>query len=367
MRKKAAQKRGLLWYFISVYDILNSNNVFERGQGMYYLQIENLHEGMTLAKSVIGEDGNKLVGEGVTLSANILKRMNALGFQGAYIESPEFEDIVIADIIPDSLRAQAFEALYKHDINRAAAIAVKIAEEIKYKNVLKLDLLDIKNKKNYIFKHCVSVAVYAIVIGVGYGLNIEQLDNLAVAGLLHDIGKLDIRKKVLNANHVYSEKEMDEMKKHPLNAYETLKDYPMISSVTRNSILFHHENIDGSGYYGITGEKIGVFPRILRVADTYDALTAQREYRKAVSPADAIEYIMGNAGTLFDKSIVEIFIKRFPIYPVGFTYRLSNQEIAVIVNNEINPMRPIVRTLAGKEINLAEEVAYRSVMIQDMM
>lgn len=334
---------------------------------MYYLQIENLQEGMMLAKPIIGEDGNKLVGAGVTLSANILKRMDALGFQGAYIEAPEFEDIVVTDIIPDALRAQAFDALYKKDINRAAAIAVKIAEEIKYKNVLKLDLLDIKNNKNYTFKHCVSVAVYAIVIGVGYGLNIEQLDNLAVAGLLHDIGKLEIRKKVLNAKHNYNEKEMDEMKKHPLNAYETLKDYPMISSVTRNSILFHHENMDGSGYYGLAGEKIGVFPRILRVADTYDALTARRDYRNPQSPADAIEYIMSHAGTLFDKNIVEIFIKRFPIYPVGFTYRLSNQEIAVIVNNEINPMRPIIRTMEGKDINLAEEAAYRSVMIQKMM
>lgn len=334
---------------------------------MHYLRIENLEAGMKLAKPIVGEDGSMLVGQGVTISPVILKRMTGMGFQGAYIDTPGLEDIVVYDVIPDELRAKAFDALYRGDIMSCVSIAKVMVQEIRYKETLKLDLLDIKNDKNYIFKHCVSVAVFSIVLGVGCGLNEEQLNNLAVAGLLHDIGKLEVKKKVLNSKHIFNEKEMDEMKKHPMNAYEMLKDYPGLTSVTRNSILFHHENLDGTGYYGITGEKLGIFPRILRITDTYDAMTAQRKYRDAMTPADTIEFIMSNVNTFFDKDIVDVFVKEFPIYPVGFTLKLSNGEIAAVVSNAGNSLRPLLKTLDGKTIDLANDSKYRSVLIEKMI
>lgn len=334
---------------------------------MQYLRIEHLKAGMPLAKSIIGDNGSLLVKSGNTISETVLKRMISMGFQGAYIDIPTFSDIIVEDVISDDIRAAAFNALRQQHIVEAVQVAKKMVQELKYKETLKLDLLDIKNDKNYIYKHCVSVAVFSIVLGIGLGLNEEQLENLSVAGLLHDLGKLEVKKKVLNAKHVYNTKEMDEMKKHPMNAYEMLKDYPFISSVSRNSILFHHENLDGTGYYQISGEKLGLFPRILRVADTYDALTAQRQYREAQSPADAIEYIMGNVGTLFDKDVVDIFVKRFPVYPIGFTVRLSNDELAVVVSNASNPLRPHVRLMDGTDIDLALDPSYRSILIKELM
>lgn len=334
---------------------------------MQYLRIEHLSPGMQLAKPIVGEDGRLLVGAGRSISETILNRMKHMGFQGAYIDTPGFEDIVIEDVITDGLRAEAFEALYQGDVPRCVEIAKKMVQEIKYRETLKLDLLDIKNNKNYEYKHCVSVAVFAIVLGVGCGLNEEQLDNLAVAGLLHDVGKFEIKKRVLRAKHVYNDKEMDEMKKHPMFGYEMLQTYPFISSVSRNSILFHHENIDGTGYYGVAGEKIGIFPRILRVADTYDALTAGRQHREAFTPAYAMEYIMGNVETLFDKSIVETFVRQFPFYPNGFTLKLSNGEMVVVVSNEANSMRPKVRRMDRRDIDLAMDADYRSVLIESIM
>lgn len=334
---------------------------------MQYLRIEHLKPGVTLAKPIVGDDGRLLVNAGNTISETIYKRMVSMGFQGAYIDIPVFSDIIVEDVIADSIRAAAFEALREQHIVQAVQVAKKMVQELKYKETLKLDLLDIKNDKNYVYKHCVSVAVFSIVIGIGLGLNEEQLENLAVAGLLHDIGKLEIKKRVLNAKHIYNNKEMDEMKKHPMNAYESLKEYPFISSVSRNSILFHHENLDGSGYYQITSEKLGLFPRILRVADTYDALTAQRKYRKAHSPADAIEYIMSNVDTLFDKDVVDVFVKKFPVYPIGFTVRLSNGMIAVVVDNSANSLRPKVRRMDGVNIDLALDPDYRSVLIEELM
>lgn len=334
---------------------------------MQYLRIDHLKPGVKLARPITGENGSLLVNSGNTVSANILKRMVDMGFQGAYIETEGFSDIEVEDVVSDELRVRAFDALRRGDIMSGVEVAKKMVQEMRNRQTLKLDLLDIKNDKNYVFKHCVSVAVFSIVIGIGCNLTEEQLDNLAVAGLMHDIGKLEVKKKVLNSKHLYNEKDMDEMKKHPMYSYELLKDYPSISSVTRNSILFHHENLDGSGYYGITEEKLGLFPRILRVVDTYDALTAQKKYRDASAPADAIEYIMSNVGKVYDKRIVDVFVKCFPVYPIGFTLRLSNGEVAVIVSNENNSLRPIVRKMDGKEIDLAIDPAYRSVLIQEIL
>lgn len=334
---------------------------------MHYLKIEHISPDMKLAKAIVGDDGRLLVGAGANISSTILKRMTSMGFQGAYIDAKGFEDIVVEDVIPDEMRAEAFDALFRDDIMESVSIAKRMVKEMKYKDTLKLDLLDIKNSKNYEYKHCVSVAVFSIAIGVGCGLTEEQLENLAVAGLLHDIGKFDIKKRVLNTKHVYNDKEMDEMKKHPMYAYEALKDYTAVSSVTRNSILFHHENLDGSGYYNATADKLGIFPRILRVADTYDALTAQRKHREAYSPAYAMEYIMSNVGTLFDKDVVDVFCREFPIYPTGFTYRLSNGKFAIIVSNEGSSLRPKIRLIDKTDIDLALDPDYRSTMIEEML
>lgn len=334
---------------------------------MQYLRMEHITPGAVLAKAVVGDDGKLLVGAGHKISETVLKRMDNMGFQGAYIDTPGFEDIVIEDVIPDDLRARAFDALYKSDYMTCVSLAKTIAKEMKFKETLKLDLLDIKNDKNYEYRHCISVAVYAVAVGIKCGMNEEQLVNLAVAGLLHDIGKFDVKKRVLKAKHVYNEKEMDEMKKHPMYSYEELKEIPTITSVSRNSILFHHENLDGSGYYGIAGEKLGVFPRILRIADTYDALTARRKHREAYAPAYAMEYIMSNVGNIFDKELVDIFTRQFPFYPVGFTFELSNGETVVVVSNAANPMRPLVRKMDGTNVDLAVDPEYRSVLIRGMM
>lgn len=333
---------------------------------MQYLRIENIKPGMILAKSIIGDNGNLLVKDQNAISENVLKRMISMGFQGAYIDVPVYSDIIVTDVIPDELRAGAFDALRNGDFMACVPIAKQMVEVLKYKQMMKMDLLDIKTDKNYLYKHCVSVAVFSVVMGAGLGLTIEQLENLAVAGLLHDIGKLDIKKKVLNAKHIYNEEEMDEMKKHPMNSYEMLKEYPNISSVTRNSILFHHENIDGTGYYHIAGEKLGLFPRILRVADTYDSMTAHHPYKQPSSPAEAIEYIMAHVGTIFDKEVVEVFVKKFPVYPIGFTVKLSNGKDAVVVNNEKNAMRPQIRFADGTDVDLSTDPAYLSVLIEGM-
>ena len=334
---------------------------------MHYLSIRYLQPQMALAKPIIDEKGNVLLNSQTRLTEAMLKRLTDMGFQGAYIDTPLFSEVEVDDIIDNDLRTRAFKAIYSWNIPIAVQVAKQIVNNLKYKDVLKLDLLDIKNDKNYIYKHSISVCIFSVVLGMALGLSEEQLENLAIAGLLHDIGMTELKKKVVNSKNRFTTSDMDEMRKHPMFGFELLKDQPLVASVSRNAILFHHENLNGTGYYEASGEQIGLFPRILRVVDVYDSLITLKKYREEQSPAQAIEYLMANVGSIFDKEIVEAFVKKFPMYPVGFTYRLSNGEAAVVLSNEGNAMRPKVKLFKGNVVDLATDPAYRSVLIQDMM
>lgn len=334
---------------------------------MHYLTMKNLKSDMILAKSIVGDNGTILLNSGKKLSEMLLKRMETMGFQGAYVSTQVYHDIEVEDIITEELRLKAFQALQCNNINAVLAVARSIVKELKYKDVLKLDLLDIKSDNNYLIKHSISVAVFAAVLGIASEMNEEQLMNLTVAGLLHDIGQLEINEDVRLSRSKFNTADMEEMKKHPLIAYEKLKDYPGVSSVSRNAILFHHENLDGSGYYGEQADKLGTFTRILRIVDVYDSLTADKKYRDAMSPADAMEYIMSNTGKIFDKKLVILFMKTFPLYPVGFTVLLSNETVAVVVSNKSNPMRPLVRLTDGTNVDLSTDPEYRSIVIKEIL
>ena len=113
-------------------------------------------------------------------------------------------------------------------------------------------------------------------------------------------------------------------------------------------------------------EKQHITSKILRVVDTYDAMTSLRKYRDAYSPAEAIEYIMGGVGTLFDPQVVQTFVGNFPLYPMGVTVRLSNGEKAVVYSNDINSARPVIRTMQEQLVDLSTDSKYRSVVIEGL-
>ena len=334
---------------------------------MRYVTFKNLKPGMVLGRNLIGDNGAMLAKAGVAVSDAIIRRVSDMGLQGLYIEDPLFCDIVVEDIVPEKLRSMGIEALKKGDYNSCVNIAKSLALEVKSRSSYSIDLIDLKSYKNYEYYHSLSVCVYSICMGYAMKMRDEQIDNLAVAGILHDIGKFDVKRRVLNSKALYNEKQMDEMMKHPMYSYEELKDNPYVTSVSRNSILFHHENIDGSGYYNISGEKLGIFPKILRVVDTYDALTATRRHRAAFSPADAFRNIVGDAGKIFDYEVVKTFVSTFPMYPKGITVKLADGTMGVVTGQTEDEERPIIRTFDRDTINLLNDSVYKTIKIEDIV
>jgi len=162
-------------------------------------------------------------------------------------------------------------------------------------------------KDHYTMGHSENVKRYSLMIVEEMGLNEEFKETMIYAGLLHDIGKIGVSTEIIVKPDKLTEKEYDEMKKHPIYGKEILSPIEFLGDVPYY-VLYHHEKLDGSGYpYGLTAEDIPLGAKILHVADSYDAMTTDRSYRTKRDAKLAFEELDRCTGTQFDKEIVAAF------------------------------------------------------------
>jgi len=151
------------------------------------------------------------------------------------------------------------------------------------------------------------VAHLCVQIGRQMAMTTAELRVLARAGLLHDVGKLGIPDEILGKHSPLDESEWTLMKSHPEIGLSILGDGRSRRELL--AVLYHHERLDGSGYpYGLGAESIPIEARIVAAADTYDALTSDRPYRKAKPPLDARLVMMQEAGRRLDARVVSALL-----------------------------------------------------------
>lgn len=155
-------------------------------------------------------------------------------------------------------------------------------------------------------KHGIQVSNLAYQTGKMLGLEETMCHELAVAGILHDIGKLKLRNYITAEENPLIVEEIKYVRRHPKLGYESLKERGY-SDFILESIYYHHENYDGSGYpKNLSGEEIPLGARILRICDVYAALTSKRSYRDAFSPEMAMEMLIDEVKN-FDMKIFLAF------------------------------------------------------------
>jgi putative nucleotidyltransferase with HDIG domain len=163
-------------------------------------------------------------------------------------------------------------------------------------------------KDSYTFGHSERVARIAVELGRELGLQEEELSDVFLAGLLHDIGKIGIRDAVLGKAEPLTTDEFEHIKQHVIIGYSILHNLKPILHLLPG-VRNHHERYDGTGYPdGLAGEAIPLLARILAVADSYDAMTTDRPYRKAIPVADVEQVLAKGAGGQWDKRVVEAFL-----------------------------------------------------------
>lgn len=362
---------------------------------MRLIPIECVKEGSLLAKTLFDDNGRILLREGVNFSSTIINRIKSLKIYSVYIID-EYSDKEIEDIIKPELRQKAIKHLKdtflsvekfipssnsasqstKAQVNtfireRQAffdtihSVADSLIDEILSKKNVLINLVDIKSMDNYTYQHSVNVAVLSLILGIQLKLNRLELYDLCIGALVHDIGKILIPKEILLKSDKLSDSEFTIIKEHALKGFDYAKKVSEISAVSRAIALQHHERYDGTGYPDLRkGTDIHKFARIVAIADVYDALTSDRPYRRALSPSEALEYIMANGSSQFDYEMVKTFAKVVVPYPEGTLVMLSNGEYAMIDEVFQNyPLRPKVKIVKSNNperinviINLVESL-----------
>lgn len=212
-------------------------------------------------------------------------------------------------------------------------------------NDVLMRLNQLKENDDYTFQHSIRVSILATMIGKWLGYSTEELIELGEAGLLFDIGKLNIPEFVLQKPTNVTMDEYELIKKHAQFGYSILLRTKGISSNIKYAALHHHERLDGSGYPLRLGEnQIHDFAKIIMVCDVFDALITDRPYKKGISPLLALDYILWSSGKLFDSEVCYVFIKRLSDYFVGKKVKLSDGREGIIVYVDTNyPTRPTIK------------------------
>ena len=357
---------------------------------MRQLSIEELTEGMVLEQDIFGPESVRvpLLTKDTVLTRHQIDMLKSQGIVSAYVfDGQEPAQIIVPpprSILTPQLREGALQNItdlfdfFKQEvrdrhqvlgiIKQMDTLVDQLVHNLQVDKNAQVHITDLKSYDEYTYHHSLSVAVLSIAMGQALGLTKRQLHELGKCAMMHDIGKTAIPLEIINKPTLLNKEEFDIIKRHSPEGYQYLNKYNVSDPVLLSAVLFHHEKYDGSGYpYGLKGDKIPLFSRIIAVADVYDALTSHRPYRLPESPSEAVEFIMGNAGLAFDYSIICAMLKKLELYPVGSEVLLSNGQKALVLDNK-NPLRPMLKLReTGVVLDLNRDVKYLNLTIKSIM
>lgn len=319
--------------------------------------INRVKEKDVLGKSILTNDGSVLLRAGVELTNQYIEKLKELGVIYVYIEDDRLDDVTIDDARLAKLKQVTMKSMDKiirnlnYSNRRGAKESLKIVENLIEYIIDSADinksLYDIHTYDNYTYVHSIDTGIMSTFLGLSLGFNEDELKELGKGAILHDIGKTKLSNNIICKRGPLTDKEYAEIKKHPVYGRKILEKHMHISDVILMAVEQHHEKVDGTGYpYGLSGNQISRYGKIVGICDVYDAISNDRSYRKKFSPNDAYELILAGSGSMFDEQIVLRFKETFAIYPLGCCVRLSNGiEGYVIRQNEGFPDRPVIRVL----------------------
>ena len=214
-----------------------------------------------------------------------------------------------------------------------------------------VQIAGLRSYDEYTYHHSLSVSVLSVAIGQAMNLTPKEIKRLGRSAMLHDIGKMMVPHQYITKPSQLTPAEFANVQRHPGIGARFLKKEFIGNEELWNSVEFHHEKVDGTGYpKGLKGKDIPLFSRIISVADVYDALTSYRPYRDPMRPpANAVELLMSETGTAFDIEVVQAFVRRIELYPIGSTVQLSDKRFGQVINNR-SPMRPSLKIVDTDDI-----------------
>ncbi|MGB5144463.1 MULTISPECIES: HD-GYP domain-containing protein [Shewanella] len=246
---------------------------------------------------------------------------------------------LVRKVLSETFEGKAIE------VEPFAALADNMIESVMLDSDAMKCISALRSKDAYLLEHSVNVAFLLITFGKYLKLDREMLRQLAIGGILHDIGKIKVDNKILHKPGKLTPEEFEHMKLHQVYAIEIMEQAKGLSQVSKDVCLMHHEKLDGRGYpQGLTGDALPLHGRMSCIVDIYDALTATRCYKEAMSPAAAFKILLSLTPFHLDESLVYEFIRCIGVYPVGSLVQLSDGRVGIVwESKDRDVLHPIVK------------------------
>lgn len=308
-------------------DEINNLQLLKRTfRGKYkILTASNGLEGLETLKSHIEEvslivsdhkmpimEGTKFLEEANVIAPDVIKIL-LTGFSDIEIITDAVNkcnlfQYILKPFNPDELQEAVRNGITKFDLASSKSLILKDLRELFYKTIKSIaSALDAKDE--YTHGHSMRVTLYSIILAKEIGIEQSCLEEIEIAGLLHDIGKIAIPQCILCKPGRLTDEEFAVMKSHPSNSEKLVSNIKKLHAISPG-VKHHHERWDGRGYPDhLEGENIPLSARIIAIADTYDAMTSTRSYRKALDHNIAINEIEKCAGGQFDPELAKKFVE----------------------------------------------------------
>lgn len=212
-------------------------------------------------------------------------------------------------------------------------------------------LNQIAQKDSYMYNHSISCSIMAVSFGRQLGLPKEELKSIALGSLMFDIGKIKLPQNLLLKTEPLLPEELALMKTHVELGMEIIKNNVGLDDTTTLMMWTHHERFLGQGYpRGLKGNDIPLVGKIAGIIDSYDAITSQRPYAKALPAHEAIKELYQWRDILFQKELVEAFIQSIGTFPVGTLVELTNGEVGIIISQDPKrKLKPKIMLILGED------------------
>lgn len=335
---------------------------------MLKIMINQIEPGMKLAKDVVLDDGRILLLKGFTIKPRYVTKLQTYNVPFIYVEEERVDPDTISEevLYEDTFTTikdvmESVRADEEIDVEELKDTVQDLVHYILNDDMIFMTLTGIRDIDNYTFLHSVDVCIYTIITAKALELDINEIHELALAAILHDIGKCKVPLSILNKPGKLTDQEFEIMKDHSRRGANITRNMEGISEKVSRIILQHHEKWDGSGYpEGTKGHSIEMGARIISIADVFDALTSDRVYRKRFMPHDAAEFLMRQSDSQFDPKLLDCFIESIAVYPQDSIVLLNTGEVARVLpakgSASIRPKVSIITKKNGPPILTPYEV-----------
>lgn len=323
---------------------------------------------MKISQPIYTSQGIILLKEGTVLTQRYIDKILKLDLKHIYIQDELSKNINIEKIISEETKIEtkkilerSIETLKSGRFNIGTSIILKVEEiinEVILNPRIMISMQEIRSKDEYLHMHSINVCIISLLMGKELNYNEVQLKHLAIGAILHDIGKINVDFDFSRYREDYIEEEFRIYKQHVNEGYEIVQSIPETSLISANIVKYHHEKYDGTGFpYGLKGDAILDYAKIVAIANEYDNLIYNLSSEKTLKHYEIIELIIAKAYTSFDPDIIKVFAGLISPYPIATGVELSDGRIGIISKTNPNfPTRPTVRIIDSNTMQAVEEV-----------